>query len=39
MGKAVDSSNLSDTPSPGEAALMEAFAGFRGAHDASPAAG
>jgi cytolysin-activating lysine-acyltransferase len=35
MGKAVDTGNLADTPSPGAAALMEALAGFRGAHDAS----
>jgi cytolysin-activating lysine-acyltransferase len=35
MGKAADTSNLADTPSPGEAALMEALAGFSGAHDAS----
>jgi cytolysin-activating lysine-acyltransferase len=38
MGKAVDTGNLADTPSPGVAAMMEALAGFRGAHDASPAA-
>jgi cytolysin-activating lysine-acyltransferase len=38
MGKAVDSSQLADTPSPGAAASMEALAGFRGTHDASPAA-
>jgi cytolysin-activating lysine-acyltransferase len=38
MGKAVDTGNLSDMPSPHVAALMEALAGFRGAHDASPAA-
>jgi cytolysin-activating lysine-acyltransferase len=35
MGKAVDSSNLAHTPSPGAAALMEALAGFSGAHDTS----
>jgi cytolysin-activating lysine-acyltransferase len=35
VGKAVDTSILSDTPSPGAAALMEALAGFSGAHDAS----
>jgi cytolysin-activating lysine-acyltransferase len=28
MGKTVDASNLADPPSPGEAALMEALAGF-----------
>jgi cytolysin-activating lysine-acyltransferase len=38
MGKAVDTSNLADAPSPGAVALMEALAGFRGAHDASRAA-
>jgi cytolysin-activating lysine-acyltransferase len=38
MGRPLDSSNLADTPSPGAAAWMEALAGFRGAHDASPAA-
>jgi cytolysin-activating lysine-acyltransferase len=35
MGKPVDTSNLVDTPSLGAAALMEALAGFGGAHDAS----
>jgi cytolysin-activating lysine-acyltransferase len=35
MGKAVDTSNLADAPSPGAAALMEALAEFSGAHDAS----
>jgi cytolysin-activating lysine-acyltransferase len=38
MGEAVDTSNLADTPSPGAAALMEALAGFSGAHDASATA-
>jgi cytolysin-activating lysine-acyltransferase len=38
MGRPVDSSSLADTPAPGAVALMEALAGFRGAHDASPAA-
>jgi cytolysin-activating lysine-acyltransferase len=38
MGKVVDTSNLSATPSAGEAALMEALAGFGGAHDAPPSA-
>ncbi len=37
MGKAVDSSNLAAAPSPGAVALMEALAGFGGAHDASSA--
>jgi cytolysin-activating lysine-acyltransferase len=37
MGKAVDTRNLSDTPSAGEAALMEALAGF-GAEASSTAA-
>jgi cytolysin-activating lysine-acyltransferase len=35
MGKAADTSNLAGTPSLGEAALMEALAGFGAAHDAS----
>ena len=35
MGKAVGTSILAHTPSPGEAALMEALAGFSGPHDAS----
>jgi cytolysin-activating lysine-acyltransferase len=35
MGKAVDTGNLSEPPSPGAAALMEALAGFSAAHDAS----
>jgi cytolysin-activating lysine-acyltransferase len=35
MGKAVDTSNLADTPSPGAVALMEALAGFGDAHEAS----
>jgi cytolysin-activating lysine-acyltransferase len=35
MGRPVDVSNLADTPSPGAAALMEALAGFSGAHGAS----
>ena len=35
MGKAVDTGNLADRPSAGEAALMEALAGFRAAADAS----
>jgi hypothetical protein len=35
MGQAADTGNLADTPSPGAAALMEALAGFSGAHDAS----
>jgi cytolysin-activating lysine-acyltransferase len=35
MGRPVDTSNLADTPSPGAAALIEALAGFSGAHDAS----
>jgi cytolysin-activating lysine-acyltransferase len=34
MGKAVDTGNLAHTPSLGEAALMEALAGFSGPHDA-----
>jgi cytolysin-activating lysine-acyltransferase len=38
MGKAVDTGNLADPTSPGEAALMEALAGFSGAHDASSTA-
>jgi cytolysin-activating lysine-acyltransferase len=38
MGKAADTSNLADTPSPGAAALMEALAGFSGAHNASSTA-
>jgi cytolysin-activating lysine-acyltransferase len=38
MGKAVDTSNLSDAPSAGEAALMEALAGFSAAREASFAA-
>ena len=38
MGKAIDTSNLSDTPSPGAVALMEALAGFSAAPDASSAA-
>jgi cytolysin-activating lysine-acyltransferase len=35
MGQAVDTGNLADTPSLGEAALIEALAGFSGPHDAS----
>jgi cytolysin-activating lysine-acyltransferase len=35
MGKAVDTGNLADTPSLGEAALMEALAGFGGPRDGS----
>jgi cytolysin-activating lysine-acyltransferase len=35
MGKAADTGNLADAPSTGAAALMEALAGFSGAHDAS----
>jgi cytolysin-activating lysine-acyltransferase len=35
MGQAADTGNLADTPSPGAAALIEALAGFSGAHDAS----
>jgi cytolysin-activating lysine-acyltransferase len=35
MGKAADAGNLAGTPSLGEAALMEALAGFGGPHDAS----
>jgi cytolysin-activating lysine-acyltransferase len=35
MGKPVDTSNLADRPSAGEAALMEALAGFGAAPDAS----
>jgi cytolysin-activating lysine-acyltransferase len=35
MGKAIDTGNLAEEPSPGAAALMEALAGFSGAHDAS----
>jgi cytolysin-activating lysine-acyltransferase len=38
MGKTVDTSNLSDTLSVGEAALMEALAGFNAARDASSTA-
>jgi cytolysin-activating lysine-acyltransferase len=38
MGKAVDTGNLADPPSPGAVALMEALAGFGGAHDASSTA-
>jgi cytolysin-activating lysine-acyltransferase len=38
MGKAVDTNNLSDAPSAGEAALMEALAGFSAAPEASSAA-
>jgi cytolysin-activating lysine-acyltransferase len=39
MGKAVDTNNLSDPRSSGEAALMDAFAALSAAHDASsPAA-
>ena len=36
MGRPVDVSDLADTPSPGAAALMEALAGFSGAHHAEP---
>src|SRR4051812_20305985 len=36
MGRPVDTGNLAATPSPGAAALMEALAGFGGAHDAEP---
>jgi cytolysin-activating lysine-acyltransferase len=35
MGKATDTTNLADTPSPGAAALMEALAGFGAAPEAS----
>jgi cytolysin-activating lysine-acyltransferase len=35
MGKAVDTGNLADAPSPGAAALMEALAGFSAAPEAS----
>jgi cytolysin-activating lysine-acyltransferase len=35
MGKAVDTGNLAEPPSPGEAALMEALAGFCAPDDAS----
>ena len=35
MGKAVDTNNLSDPPSAGGAALMEALAGFSAAREAS----
>src|ERR1700710_894973 len=35
MGKAVDTSNLLNPPSPGAAALMEALAGLSAAHEAS----
>jgi cytolysin-activating lysine-acyltransferase len=35
MGKPADTSNLADTPSPGEAALMEALAGFGAAPETS----
>jgi cytolysin-activating lysine-acyltransferase len=35
MDKAADTTNLAHTPSLGEAALIEALAGFSGAHDAS----
>jgi cytolysin-activating lysine-acyltransferase len=38
MGKAIDTSNLSATPSSGEAALMEALAGFGAAPEASSTA-
>jgi cytolysin-activating lysine-acyltransferase len=38
MGKAVDTNNLSDAPSAGEAALMEALAGFGATRDASSTA-
>jgi cytolysin-activating lysine-acyltransferase len=38
MGKAVDTSNLADPPSAGEAALMDAFAALSVAHDASSTA-
>ncbi len=38
MGRPADTGNLADTPSPGAAALLEALAGFSGAHDASPTA-
>jgi cytolysin-activating lysine-acyltransferase len=38
MGKAVDTSNLPDMPSAGEAALMEALAGLGAAHEASSTA-
>jgi cytolysin-activating lysine-acyltransferase len=38
MGKAVDTGNLADPPSPGAVALMEALAGFGAAPDASSAA-
>jgi cytolysin-activating lysine-acyltransferase len=35
MGKAIDTGNLAKPPSPGEAALMEALAGFSSAPEAS----
>jgi cytolysin-activating lysine-acyltransferase len=35
MGKAIDIGNLAEPPSPGEAALMEALAGFCSAPEAS----
>jgi cytolysin-activating lysine-acyltransferase len=35
MGKAIDTGNPAHPPLPGEAALMEALAGFRGAPEAS----
>ena len=35
MGKATDTGNLADPPSPGAVALMEALAGFGGAPEAS----
>jgi cytolysin-activating lysine-acyltransferase len=38
MGKAVDTGNLADPPSPGAVALMEALAGFSAAHDATSTA-
>jgi cytolysin-activating lysine-acyltransferase len=38
MGKAVDTNNLSDAPSAGEAALMEALAGFGATPEASSTA-
>jgi cytolysin-activating lysine-acyltransferase len=38
MGKAANTGNLADTPSPGAAALMEALAGLSAARDASSTA-
>jgi cytolysin-activating lysine-acyltransferase len=38
MGKATDTGNLAEPPSPGAVALMEALAGLSAAHDASSTA-